>query len=571
MSGGKYICFSRARGTGGRLLAAMAALWLLAGGGAATAGELSQPEYEVIRDQDVTIPLRDGAHLVADVFRPAVAAGKATKFPVIMSLSAYQKDLEVILPYGKRPFTHRETPEPDWWTARGYVVIRVDSRGSGKSPGTPDIWSMQETYDYYDAIEWAAVQDWSNGKVGLAGVSYYSIVQWNVASLQPPSLTAMIPWEGWSDTYRDAVFQGGVFNLSFLTRWWNHVRARQLLEFTRGDNPAALSEPLMWSYMVHHLDGPWWDTVKARAQFEKIKVPFYSSGNWGGWNHHLRGNSEGFIRSASKFKKLQMHIGGHTDAFFSDQGRREMLRWFDHWLKGKDTGIMAEPPVKLCIRTSTTECQWRFENEWPLARTEYTKYYLDPGQAGAVGNSLNDGSLTLEAPADAAATTYSAGPDAFARAAARQPSLTFVTPPLARAVEITGPINLVIWVSSETDDLDVFAYLRNMAPDGSVETATRGILKASHRKLDPALSKPYRPYHVHDEEQKLEPGEVVALEVEIWPTSMIFAKGHRIRLDIAPHDAQHYDGIYKVAGNTVYTGAGRASYVLLPVVPAKTP
>lgn len=543
----------------------IAAALLLSVPATASAVELSQPEYQVIRDHDVTIPMRDGAALVADVFRPDGAG----RFPVIMSLGAYQKDLEATLPYGKPPFTHRETPEPEWWTARGYVVIRVDSRGTGKSPGKTDIWSAQEARDYYDAIEWAAGRAWSNGKIGLAGVSYYSIVQWNVASLRPPSLTTILVWEGWSDTYRDAVFQGGVFNLSFLTRWWTHVQARQLLERTRVDNPAALEEHLMWNYMVHNLDGPWWDEVKARAQFDRIEVPLYSSGNWGGWNHHMRGNVEGFLRSASEHKKLQMHIGGHTDAFFSDEGKIEMLRWFDYWLKGIDTGIMDEPPISLCIRTSVSACDWRFENEWPLARTQFTKYYLSPAAAGAVADAVADGTLAGAAPAKAGAITYWAGPDAYLRARAGKPTATFVTPPLDEDVEITGPINLVMWVSSETEDMDIFAYLRNMAPDGTTETLTRGILKVSHRKLDEALSTPYRPYHTHDGEEKLEAGEVVRIEVEILPTSMIFKKGHRIRLDIAPHDAQHYDGAYKIANNTIYTGGDRASYVLLPIVPAK--
>lgn len=145
--------------------------------------------------------------------------------------------------------------------------------------------------------------------------------------------------------------------------------------------------------------------------------------------------------------------------------------------------------------------------------------------------------------------------------------LTFVTEPLAADVEITGHINLKLGVSSETDDMDVFAYLRNMAPDGSVETATRGFLKVSHRKLDVELSAPYRPYHVHDEEQKLEPGEVVPVEVEIWATSMIFKKGHRIRIDVQPHDGDHYFAAYKLGNNSIYTGGERASYVLLPVIP----
>lgn len=537
--------------------------------GGATANEpLSQPEYDVIFEEDVAIPVRDGTVLRADVYRPDVGnnSNAISHFPVLISLSAYQKSMDRILPH-VRPFTHVERPEPDWWVARGYVLIFIDTRGTGRSPGKADIWSMQETRDLYDAIEWAARQDWSNGKIGLAGVSYYAITQWNVASLQPPSLTTMVPWEGWADLYRDSVFHGGILNQSFYGRWWIDVVGKQLLEFTRADNSAAFDENLMWKFMTHHTDGPWWDVVKSRAQFDQISVPFYSSGNWGGWNHHLRGNVEAYSRSASEHKKLQIHIGGHTDAFYSDEGKVEMLRWFDYWLKGKETGIMDEPPVKLCIRVSVDKCNWRFEDEWPLARTQYTKYYLSTRTAGAVGDAMHDLRLSQTPPAKGAEITFPSGPEAYARGRRGQPTVTFVTEPLTEDVEITGHIKLVMWVSSETDDMDVFAYLRNMAPDGSVETATRGILKVSHRKLDPQLSTPYLPYHVHDEEQKLEAGEVVRIEVEIWATSMVFRKGHRIRLDVQPHDGDHYFAAYNLKNNSIYTGGERASYVLLPVIP----
>ena len=526
---------------------------------------LSQPEFSVIFEQDVAIPLRDGTVLRADVYRPDTDDA-STEFPVLVSLSAYQKSMDRILPH-VRPFTHVERPEPDWWVARGYVLVFIDTRGTGTSPGKADIWSMQESRDLYDAIEWSARQDWSSGKVGLTGVSYYAITQWNVASLQPPSLTTMVPWEGWSDLYRDSVFHGGVLNQNFYGRWWTDVVGKQLLENTRADNSAAFDENLMWNFMTHHTDSVWWDEVKSRAQFDQITVPFYSSGNWGGWNHHLRGNVEAYVRSASQKKKLQIHIGGHTDAFYSDEGKNEMLRWYDYWLKDIDTGIMDEPPVKLCIRVSVDECTWRFENEWPLARTEYTKFYLTSQTASAVDDAMHDMKLSDAAPAKEVEITFPSGPEAYRRGRSGQPMVTFVTEPLTEEVEITGHIKLKLWVSSETDDMDVFAYLRNMAPDGSVETATRGILKVSHRKLDPELSRPYRPYHTHDEEQKLTPGAVVPIEVEIWATSMVFKKGHRIRLDVQPHDGEHYFAAYKLKDNSIYTGGDRASYVLLPVIP----
>ncbi len=530
------------------------------------AAQVSQPKYKLVVDKDVRIPTRDGSYLVGDVFRPE-ATGE--KFPVLMSLSVYQKELQY-LPH-QSPFTHQERPEPDWWVPRGYVLIFVDSRGTGKSPGDTDVKGMQEALDYYDAIEWAARQSWSTGKIGLAGVSYYAIAQMSVASLQPPHLTTMIPWAGHGDEYREGTFQGGIFNKAYLGNWWLDVMGKQLLEHTRVDNVGAFNENLLYEYMTHPLDGPWWHTVKAGAEMDKITVPFYSAGNWQGWtNRHLRGNVELYVNAASKNKKLQMHIGGPTTYFYQEGGKNDQLRWFDYWLKGTDTGIMSEPAVKLCVRSSVTACTWRFEDEWPIKRTQYTKYYLTAEPAGGVvKDALHDVKLSRTPPAQPGQLTYDAGPASYGRGTRTQPALAFTTEPLTEDVEITGHINLVTWVSSETDDMDVFAYLRKVMPDGTMETAVSGMLKVSHRKLDPRLSLPYRPYHTHDEEQKLKPGEVVPIQVDIWPTSMVFQKGTRIRIDVMPHDGERYFSAYHLKNNTLYVGGDRASYVLLPIVPPK--
>ena len=354
---------------------------------------LSQPEYEVVFEKDVAIPVRDGTVLRADVYRPAVAAGDSTKFPVLVSLSAYQKSMDRVLPH-VRPFTHVERPEPDWWVARGYVLVFIDTRGTGTSPGKADIWSMQETRDYYDAIEWAARQDWSTGKVGLSGVSYYAITQWNVASLQPPSLTTIVPWEGWADLYRDSVFHGGVLNQAFYGRWWIDVVGKQLLEFTRADNSAAFDENLMWNFMTHHTDSPWWDEVKSRAQFDKITVPLYSSGNWGGWNHHLRGNIDAYVRSASKStRSCRVHIGRARRCVLL--GRRQARSCCAGTTTGSRTATPASwtsrPSSSACRAGRVAECTWRFEDEWPLARTRVHHVLPEqPKNAGVVDDAVHD-------------------------------------------------------------------------------------------------------------------------------------------------------------------------------------
>ena len=230
---------------------------------------------------------------------------------------------------------------------------------------------------------------------------------------------------------------------------------------------------------------------------------------------------------------------------------------------------MDEPPVKLCIRTSISNCEWRFENEWPLARTNYTKYYLTAEEANAVDDSIYDVKLSKTPPANMSELTYASGPEAYRRGLRDLPTLSFVTEPLTEDVEVTGHIKIQMWVSSETDDMDVFAYLMNMSPDGSAEIASRGILQVSHRKLDPDLSTHYRPFHTHDEEQKLTPGEVVPIEVEIVATSMIFEKGQRIRLDINAHDGDHYFAAYNLENNSIYLGGEYPSYVQLPIIPSK--
>lgn len=530
---------------------------------ASYASQLSQARYEVIVDKDVKIPTRGGSYLMADVFRPN-AAGE--RFPPLLSLSVYQKELQYVPHAG--PFTHQERPEPDYWVPRGYILVFIDSRGTGRSPGNTDVWSMAEARDYYDAIEWAAAQPWSTGKVGLAGVSYYAVTQWVVASLKPPHLAAIVPWDGFTDMYREWAFRGGLFEQARVMRWWTDVTGKQLLEHTRIDNAAAYNENYIYNLMEHHLDGPWWDQVKARGQFDQISVPLFSVGNW--TSFHFRGNVEAFERAASTSKLFRVHIGGRLTEFYSDEGKTEQLRFYDHWLKGIDTGMMREPPVRLCIRSSPDDCRWRFEDEFPIKRTRYTRYYLtgDPS-TGVARTSANDMRLATAAPASERALTYDAGPLSAARAARNEPGASFVSDPLADDIEITGHINLVMWLSSTTDDADVFARLQKVKADGSVEPVSEGVLKVSHRRLDMKLSRPDRPYHSHDIEQKLTPGEVVPIQIEIQATSMIFQKGSRIRIDVLPHDNRAYFAVYHLGTNTVYTGGSRASYILLPIVPRR--
>jgi len=545
-------------------------------------------------EKDLEIPLRDGARLRADVFRPKSAG----RFPVIINLGSYQKDKLWIPPpdleEAANPHMNWETVNPLWWVPRGYVALRVDGRGSGRSPGRTDPWSSSEARDFYDAIEWAARQSWSSGRVGTNGISYYAMTQWLVASLKPPSLKAMIPWEGAADMYRDFGYHGGIFSFGFATNWWNNHMAHHLLGKPQGASTDAFSTPWLWDYMRNNLDGEWWRG--RRATWENIDIPLYSAGNWSGMGLHLRGNTEGYLRAASRQKKLRIHAGTHYHSFYSEEGRRDQLRFFDHWLKGIDTGVMREPPVKLLIRKGGHgNYEWRTENEWPIRRTRWTKLYLGPGGRRRGGEEA--GTLALDAPRKAQSMSYSASGMTKAGVASASWTSTalagslpdmgvsFESSTLEEDREVTGPVTLVLWVSSTTEDMDVFATLRNIGPDGKdifemgqqsqPVPVAKGWLRASHRALDSSLSLPWRPYHSHQERQSLKPREVVRMDIEIWPTCMVFRKGHRIRLDVQPRDGvgsfpyTHYAADYNTGTNVIHTGGSRASHLLLPVIPRK--
>jgi putative CocE/NonD family hydrolase len=320
----------------------------------------------------------------------------------------------------------------------------------------------------------------------------------------------------------------------------------------------------------------------------------YAVGNWSGMALHLRGATEGFMRAKSKNKRLRIHCGTHYHPFYSEEGRRDQLRFFDKWLKGIENGVMGEPPVKLAIRKGQDEYEFRYESEWPLARTQWTRYYLDLSQSADAKAAGVDGSLVKDNPANTASRTYSAAGQGHAGRAAASASmharihvggLSVVTPPLEQDTEVTGPIAAQLWVSSTSEDMDIFITIRNIDADGKDVWETgqqggqvpvaKGWLRVSHRELDPELTLPYRPYHKHLRRQWLKPGEIVKVDVEVWPTSMVFKKDHRIRVDIQARDGvgsapyTHYSADYNDGDNTIYSGGDKESYLLLPIIPAK--
>ena len=567
-------------------------------------------------DWDVPIKMDDGLVLRADVFRPA----RDGKFPVILTYGPYAKNLAFQDGYvtawntmaTKHPdvtagssnlYQNWEVVDPEKWVPHDYVCVRVDSRGTGCSPGFIDHFSPRETKDFYDCIEWAGVQSWSSGKVGLNGISYYGINQWHVASLQPPHLAAMCVWEGAADWYRDMTHHGGILS-TFWENWYDmQVKTVQYGAGERGKRsrvhnmlvcgPETLPEAELQKnrckfgddIRAHPLDD---DYHKARSpQWDKVTAPLFTAANWGGQGLHPRGNFEGFVRAASKQKWLEAHGIEHWTHFYTDYGREQQLAFFDYFLHGKKKAWAKQPRVLLQVRHPGEKFVERAENEWPLARTKWTKFYFNPA----------DHSLSTRKASKTAKLSFEAMGD----------GLMFLTPPLEQETEITGPSAVKLWASSSTKDADFFVVLRVFSGDmkeivfqGAIDPHTpiaQGWLRASHRKLDKKLSRPYRPYHTHDEKQPLKKGQAVELDIEVWPTSVAIPKGYRIGLSIRGKDYEYGGGSGGKQSNfkneltgcgpflhndpidrpmsifngvtTLHFSASKAPYVLLPVIPPK--
>jgi len=519
--------------------------------------------YDLLVEQDRHIPLRDGGHVVADVFRPE----QEGCFGTIMTMGPYSKDIHFrdwnpdfdydSLPE-RGPYMHWETVNPEWWTPQGYVVIRVDARGTGKSPGRVRRLSEEEAHDFYDCVEWAAAQPWSNGRVAVMGISYFAMNSWRVAAQRPPHLACIVPWEGAVDTYRDAGRHGGIYSNNFNQRWSRNVQ-RHNNPGTRSGSGAPPAPPELMDERAYNV-----------PDLSKITVPVLSAGNWGGVGLHLRGNVEGFLGIASAFRMLQIHSGNHILPFYSLEGRLTQKRFLDRWLYDVDTGIEREPPIKLAIRQGGEDYIWRYENEWPIARTRWTPYYLD-----ASGETL-----ALEPPAGAAELVYD-------QSGADPEVARFSTPPFKTATEFTGPVKLRLWISTSGDDADLFAILRKRDADGNEVRfpaqngadipAAVGWLRASHRKLDDARSTAYRPVHTHDEIQKLSPGEIVPVEIEIWPTSVVLGAGESLLLEVGPEDDPDMDPFLhnhpvdrvRTGSVTIHTGGEYDSHLLMPLIPSQ--
>lgn len=560
----------------------------------------------MIFEKNAAITLRDGAVLRANVFRPDTDE----RVPVLMTHGPYGKDAHFADAFKPQfeelkrlypgldtdgstgHYLRWEVPDPERWVPWNYAIVVVDSRGAGESEGKLAVWSPQEVEDYHDCIEWAGVQAWCNGKVGLLGISYYAMNQWQVAATRPPHLAAICPWEGASDFYRDASHHGGIFGNAFFELWF----PKQILSVQHGNGQSpyldrdtgtvSTGEPLseeqlranrtdiIEAFRTHDLIDGWYR--ERTADLSKIEVPVLSAGNWGGMGLHLRGNVQGYAGAGSAKKWLQMHGGTHWESFYLPQYVAMQKRFFDCYLKGVENGWEDQPPVLLEVR-HVDRFEPRPESLWPLQGTDWTRWYLH-GTDGSLASTPCDhaSALSYEAPG---------------------PGVEFVSQPMAEETEITGPLAAVLWIRSSTQDMDLFVTLRAYdemgrevlfrgATDPAVPIA-QGWLRASHRKTDPELSRPWQPVHTHDAIDPLEPGRDYRVEVELWPTSIVLPVGYRLALRIDARDFEregatgprrgsgpflHTDpadrpGTAFHGTNTLLSGAQYNSHLVLPVIP----
>lgn len=518
-------------------------------------------------DYDVAVGMRDGIKLYADVYRPADAAGK---LPVLVSISPYGKQRPS--PghgSGPVPYTPEDGVNPAWaskymgfevvdplqWTAQGYAVCFADRRGAWNSEGDAiDIFGPQEASDYYDLIEWLGVQDWSNGKVGTCGVSYYGVTQWGVAALRPPHLVAMAPFEALSDPYREIATHGGIPETGFWNNFSRSIVGRAQVEATKANRDAN-----------PYRDSAYW-SGKAPA-VENITIPVYALTNWGDHGLHTRGTIEAYRRVASKAKWLEVHGGKKWGYFHNPQNVARLVAFFDAYLKdGAARKPFKQAPVYLQVRENAHAGAFRKDRQWPPKAVRSRKLFLA------------DKALTPTAVADAGQVSYDAGAGGHA----------VFDHVFTQRTELVGYAKLRLWIETQTaDDADLFVTLQKLDRQGAVvgmvfinslETGpvALGWLRASHRALDAARSTPEQPVHLHTAAsiQPLTPGEPTPVEIEILASATGFDAGEGLRLIVG--GAAAYKGAWLNYGapvnqgvTTLHAGGRYDSHLLVPELPAK--
>ncbi len=555
-------------------------------------------------ERDISVEMRDGVRLSVDVFLP----DGDDPVPGLLAMSAYGKNAQSLplppLPYGTSPRNRSsvynrgiEAGDPRYLTAHGYAHVIPDLRGIGRSEGEYLGWcSPQEAQDGHDLVEWMAAQPWCDGNIGMVGVSYFGAIQPLVAATQPPHLKAIMPWNAPADFYRESTHHGGILQSFFLHLYGGSLHGRlasalvaertpeeieamvaaarddRLFQLYSGSYEIALNPdrlPGWFDVIMQPFDNDFYRDRSPATQYERITIPSYCYSHWWGYAHmHLRGAFDNYAGIQGP-TKLRIDAMEEDTAPFPRSYDEEVVRWYDHWLKGIDTGVMDEEPITLFVMGANRQ---RREQEWPLARTEWRKLYLrvweglSPEPEHVVGRP----DCFVQQPADE--TSQIQGVDYF-------------TERFAQPTELTGPVSLTLHASIDATDTTWIVVLADVAPDGSATELTKGFLKASHRKLDPERSTPWRPYHPHLEEEPVVPGEIVEYAIELSPIANVFRAGNRLRLSIhcldlqfrpsnptirASHIPWHFCNTETVV-HRVFHDEQHPSHLLVPVIPHSDP
>ena len=506
----------------------------------------SERKYGIVIKRDIKIPMSDGIKIDCDIFYPDANE----KFPTILGVHPFDKPSQSAptMPKGFYLLNGSvEAGDSNFFVRRGYAHVIANVRGTGKSEGAFQNRGPREVKDTCEMMEWVANQPWSDGKLGMFGVSYFAITQLQVAALNPPNLKAIFAPFGYTDFYRDNYYHGGILFHGFVSGWANRIFKRTTnyrpdatwSSWTRqrlGDskfkeaiaealqdreiravpalvealrNPEKDANPVIVDIVLNKFDSEYYQDRNVRH--EDIKVPAYLGACWGNYGLHLPGPFRTWEKMAGP-KRMVIGPPIYLDRPVY-QYQYECLRWFDHWLKGVENGIMEEPPVRLFIMGTG---KWKSANEWPLPETKWTPFYLhrngllsehefwpDEGCSVFEDNLFNE-----------------------------RGGLRFLSPPLVEDTEVVGPIVLKLFASTTDSDVLWFASLLDVDPEGKERLLTRGWLRGSQRALDPKKSKPWEPCHPHTKREALVPGEIYEFDIKILPTGNLFRAGHRIGLRI---------------------------------------
>ena len=498
---------------------------------------------DILLDRDVAIKLRDGVTIYADVFRPV--GDEAC--PAILAWSPYGKEIggqmldDVPMRSGvplsaTSGLEKFEGPDPAYWVAHGYAIVNPDKRGAYMSEGNLLYWGHEDALDGCDVIEWIASRPWSNGKVGMSGNSWLTVSQWFIAAERPEHLAAIAPWEGFCDHYRESGTRGGIPAPEFPEMIAEtFASAHGMLE----DQPRMIVErPFMCDY---------WEDKAARV--ENIEIPAYVVASYTN-SVHTHGSFAGFRRMASKEKWLRVHNTSEWFDYYTPKNVEDLRRFFDHYLKGIDNGWEQTPRVRLSVlNPGGTDIVEHTEEEFPLARTQYRKLYL----------SAADSTLCTTLPDQQAVSEYQSD--------SVRHEVTYRYR-MEKPTELTGYMKLHLWVSApDHDDMDLAVRVEKLSRDGqplpdrtgNIIAAT-GLMRVSMRQLDEARSTEAEPYYTFTTEQKLKPGEIVPVEIEIWPMGLYFNEGEMLQLTV---------GAYQPANAAIPFGSAsisvpREGYTFMP-------